>query len=538
MEVLMIGGCQASSTGLESAVRDRNLVGLCPSQGKVGSRAIRIGFGGAAPSARRDRNVAIRAVRSVSAAAVEERSGKRGPSDAGKSKDRLRLFVGLPLDAVSDGNTVNHTKAIAAGLKALKLLGADGVEFPIWWGVVEKEAVGQYDWSGYMKLAEMVREAGLDLRVSLCFHANGRNPAIPLPQWVSRIAESEPDIYFTDRARKRYKDCLSLAVDNLPVLNGKTPVQVYGEFLQSFKDSFSGFFDSTITDIMVGLGPDGELRYPSTQAKTRRVGVGEFQCYDKHMLEHLKQHAHATGNPLWGLSGPHDVPQYDQGPDANTFFKEVGGSWETPYGNFFLSWYSNQLLSHGDRLLALASDAFADSAVNISAKLPLMHSYYINRSHPSELTAGFHNTVNQDGYDAFAEMFARYSCQMVLPGVNLSDEQNQGLKSSPESLFLQIMEACKKHGVGLIGENSLGGGADQNGFDRIRENLQGLNAIVYQRMGAYFFSPEHWPMFTAFIRSLDRDEERHSDDLPSEGDGVITSSAISVGERESKMQVA
>ncbi|KAK1295510.1 Inactive beta-amylase 9 [Acorus calamus] len=532
MDVLMI---QLSSTGLESAVRDRSLLGLRTRPAVIGSRTTRIRFH-RAPM--RGRAAVLNAVCSSPAAVVEGLKKKRPSS--GKSRDRARLFVGLPLDAVSDGSNVNHAKAIAAGLKALKLLGADGVEFPIWWGTVEKEAMGQYDWSGYIKLAEMVREAGLDLRISLCFHANGRSPAIPLPQWVSLIGESNPDIYFTDRAGIRYKECLSLSVDNLPVLNGKTPMQVYEEFIQSFKDSFSGFLDTTITDIMVGLGPNGELRYPSfAQSKSRKVGVGEFQCYDKHMLEHLKQHAQSSGNPMWGLSGPHDVPQCNQGPDANAFFKDSGGSWETPYGDFFLSWYSNQLLSHGDRLLSVASGVFADSSVNVSAKLPLMHSWYKTRSHPSELTSGFNNTAKKDGYEAFVDMFARHSCQMVLAGVNLSDEhQNQGSKSSPESLFSQIKEACKKHGVGVIGESSVSGEADQNGFERIRKKLQEVDTIMYQRMGAYFFSPEHWPLFTAFVRSLDRQQEMHADDLPTEGAGVVSSSAISEVERQSKMQVA
>lgn len=161
-------------------------------------------------------------------------------------RDNVRLFVGLPLDSVSDCNAVNHAKAIAAGLKALKLLGVEGVELPVWWGIVEKEAMGKYEWSGYLALAEMVQNADLKLHVSLCFHASKQHK-ISLPEWVSRIGESEPSIFFTDRAGKQYKECLSLAVDDLPVLNGKTPVQVYHEFCESFKSSFSSFMGSTIT---------------------------------------------------------------------------------------------------------------------------------------------------------------------------------------------------------------------------------------------------------------------------------------------------
>lgn len=157
-----------------------------------------------------------------------------------------KLFVGLPLDTVSSCNTINHSRAIAAGLKALKLLGVDGVELPVWWGVAENEARGKYNWSSYLSIVEMVKSLDLELHVSLCFHAS-EDQKLPLPQWVSRIGESNPSIFFTDRSGHRYKDCLSLGVDELPVLDGKTPLQVYKEFLESFKSSFAPFMGSTIT---------------------------------------------------------------------------------------------------------------------------------------------------------------------------------------------------------------------------------------------------------------------------------------------------
>lgn len=159
--------------------------------------------------------------------------------------DGVRLFVGLPLDTVSDCGKVNHARAVVAGLRALKLLGVEGVELPVWWGVVEKEAMGKYDWSGYLAVAEMVEKAGLKLHVSLCFHAS-KQTKIPLPDWVSRIGESDPSIFYTDKSGKQFKECLSLAVDDLPVLDGKTPIQVYHEFCESFKSSFKPFMGTTI----------------------------------------------------------------------------------------------------------------------------------------------------------------------------------------------------------------------------------------------------------------------------------------------------
>ncbi|KAL5995301.1 beta-amylase [Asimina triloba] len=457
---------------------------------------------------------------------------RQTPRDANLDiKDNsFRLFVGLPLDCYN----LQHTKAIAAGLKALKLLGVDGVDLPVWWGIVEKDAPGSYDWSSYLAVANMVRETGLKLRVTVCFHASEKGLMIPVPQWVSDLGDAEPDIFFTDRSGRRCRECLSLGVDNLPVLNGKTPMQVFEEFLHSFKSSFSGLLGSTITDIAVGLGPNGELRYPSylsSQGK-QSTGIGEFQCYDKHLLSHLKQHAASVGQHNWGLSGPHDGPRYDQIPGNSGFMKEFGGSWDTPYGDFFLSWYSNQLLSHGDRLLSLAASAFADSEVAVSGKVPLLYSWYKTRSHPSELTAGYYNTVHRNGYSAVAEMFARNACKMVLPSMDLCDEnQPEETWASPDSLLLRILEACKNHGVRVSGENSSVSGSKAR-FGKIKERILSsssssedlmVDSFTYQRMGAHFFSPKHFPLFTEFARSLDQ-AELHSDDLPDANEEVTVSS--------------
>lgn len=266
----------------------------------------------------------------------------------------------------------------------------------------------------------------------------------------------------------------------------------------------------------MSLGPDGELRYPS-QRQQKSYGVGEFQCYDKNMLSLLKKHAESSGNPLYGLGGPHDAPSYDETPNSNNFFKDHGGSWETHYGDFFLSWYSSELIAHGDRLLSLASSIFGGTEATIHGKVPLMHSWYKTRSHASELTAGFYNTANRDGYEAVTEMFARNSSKMILPGMDLSDQHHpQELLSSPESLIAQIKSASRKHGVIVSGQtqNSFNSGAPRD-FSRIKKNLEGENVelFTYQRMGAYFFSPEHFPSFAEFVRSVHQ-PELHSDDLP------------------------
>jgi len=57
-----------------------------------------------------------------------------------------------------------------------------------------------------------------------------------------------------------------------------------------------------INEVTVGLGPAGELRYPSYpegDGRWRFPGVGEFQCFDRYMLADLREKAEAVGHPEW-----------------------------------------------------------------------------------------------------------------------------------------------------------------------------------------------------------------------------------------------
>jgi hypothetical protein len=210
----------------------------------------------------------------------------------------MSLFVGLPADVVSsDGAKVNRPRAIRAGLRALRLLGVDGVEMPVSWAVVQPEPEERFEWTGYLAVAGMVRDAGLCLRVSLLTHGHGATlpdkvaddgtdsladpvssasdtvaddgttstesiddagtmcpdtvadaeAGTALPGWVADALAADPDILFTDRSGNRRKECLSFAVDELPVLAGKSPLEAYEALFRSFADAFQDFLGSTVT---------------------------------------------------------------------------------------------------------------------------------------------------------------------------------------------------------------------------------------------------------------------------------------------------
>jgi len=50
-------------------------------------------------------------------------------------------------------------------LKVLKSINVDGVMVDCWWGIVEAHTPEHYDWNGYKRLFQIVRDLGLKLQV-------------------------------------------------------------------------------------------------------------------------------------------------------------------------------------------------------------------------------------------------------------------------------------------------------------------------------------------------------------------------------------
>jgi beta-amylase len=108
--------------------------------------------------------------------------------------------------------------------------------------------------------------------------------SIPLPRWVVEEMDKDQDLAYTDRSGRRNYEYVSLGCDALPVLKGRTPIQCYADFMRAFRDRFATFMGNTIVEIQVGMGPAGELRYPSypeSNGTWSFPGIGEFQCYDR-----------------------------------------------------------------------------------------------------------------------------------------------------------------------------------------------------------------------------------------------------------------
>uniref|UniRef100_A0A1D1ZJD4 Beta-amylase n=1 Tax=Anthurium amnicola TaxID=1678845 RepID=A0A1D1ZJD4_9ARAE len=445
---------------------------------------------------------------------------EHGGAEAGDQKGIMGVpvYVMLPLDTVRPGGVVNRKKAMNASLQALRSAGVEGVMLDVWWGVVERERPGDYDWGGYAELLDMAQRHGLKVQAVMSFHQCGGNVGdsctIPLPRWVVEEIDRDPDLAYTDQWGRRNYEYLSLGCDTLPVLKGRTPVQCYSDFMRAFRDRFHSLLGTTIVEIQAGMGPAGELRYPSypeLNGTWKFPGIGAFQCYDKYMLSSLKAAATAAGKPEWGYTGPTDAGGYNNWPEDTPFFRREGG-WSGPYGEFFLSWYSQMLLDHGERVLSSASALFLDvPGLKVSVKVAGTHWHYGTRSHAPELTAGYYNTRGRDGYLPLARMLAQHGAVLNFTCVEMRDHEQPGeAQCGPERLVRQVGMAAKEAGVRLAGENALPRYDDAAHEQIVRTAVMGgrdgsgeaMCAFTYLRMCPHLFQADNWRRFVAFVKKM------------------------------------
>ncbi|BAF25890.1 Os09g0569200 [Oryza sativa Japonica Group] len=426
------------------------------------------------------------------------------------------VYVMLPLGVVNGNGEVVDADVLVGQLRVLKAAGVDGVMVDCWWGNVEAHRPQEYNWTGYKRLFHMIRELKLKLQVVMSFHECGGNVgddvSIPLPHWVTEIGRSNPDIYFTDRAGRRNTECLSWGIDKERVLQGRTGVEVYFDYMRSFRVEFDEYFeDGIISEIEIGLGACGELRYPSYPAKHgwKYPGIGEFQCYDRYLQKSLRRAAEARGHTIWARA-PDSAGHYNSEPNLTGFFSD-GGDYDSYYGRFFLNWYSQVLVDHADRVLMLARLAFEGS--DIAVKVSGVHWWYKTASHAAELTAGFYNPCNRDGYASIAAVLKKHGAALNFTCVELRTmDQHEVFPEAfadPEGLVWQVLNAAWDAGIPVASENALPC-YDRDGFNKILENAKPLNdpdgrhllGFTYLRLTKVLFERANFLEFERFVKRM------------------------------------
>lgn len=460
---------------------------------------------------------------------MDAREKSRSLTLKSSKQKRVPVFVMMPLDSVGLDTLgtprIRKMKALSVSLKALKLAGVHGIAVEVWWGIVERTSPLAYDWSLYEELFKLISEVGLKLHIALCFHSNihlssPEKGLVSLPLWIQKIGSVDRDIYYRDRNGFSSEDCLSLGVDELPLFCGRTALQCYEDFIFNFLGKFDSLIGHVIEELSIGLGPDGELRYPAhpyADGRWRFPGIGEFQCFDKYMMEDLRSAACREGKPQWGEKGPLDAGCYNSFPSGIPFFEGGEKSFLSDYGHFFLEWYSGKLIRHADAIIGKTADMLKKyqqdekTSVLLVVKIGVIYWWYKTLSHAAELTAGYYNTAQRDGYDSLASVLLSHGAALHLSCLEMMDSETPpAFLCSPEGLLEQLRNVSNKRSINLTGRNS-NERFDKAGLQQIQANCynpeaEAFRSFTYFRMSGNIFRAENWSNFVPFVKSMNAEQ--------------------------------
>jgi len=455
----------------------------------------------------------------MAGAAGDELPAKRRRVEEPAKEGRVPIFVMMPLDTISmDGKTVKDLETRLPWLEGLARSGVRGVMVDVWWGLCEPRP-GEYCWDGYLELAKTLQRLGLKLQAVMSFHQCGGNVGdsctIPLPPWVLEPAR-KLGLLYQDRTGKVSSDCLSLSADARLVFPGiggagtRDALALYRDYMRSFATSFSAFLGCTVVEIQVGMGPCGELRYPSYMLSEgwEYPGVGLIMAHDSGMQQMLRDAAASAGKKAFGCV-PDSAPTDTNGsPESCALFsaKGSGDSNRTGgHGAFFLEWYHKTLMSHGEAVLRSAVSAFPKTAgLAFSVKVSGIHWHCMHPSRAAETCAGYapNPETGAGAYGSIAKMLGRVAREASVDVffnftcLEMSNaSQGPGMPqaaSAPEDLIAEVRRACIQESVPLCGENALQFG--------LPESPEALSQIATQTRG---WATGHDKMHAVTILRLD-----------------------------------
>mmetsp|Transcript_62908 Transcript_62908/g.111737 ORF Transcript_62908/g.111737 Transcript_62908/m.111737 type:complete len:485 (-) Transcript_62908:128-1582(-) len=453
---------------------------------------------------------------------------------------KVPVFVMLQLDWISDdGQSLRYKDQLKSQLEKAKMAGIKGVMADVWWGVCEPQP-GVYKFGATVELCQLLKSLGLQLQAVMSFHQCGGNVgdsvSFPLPAWCLSKAK-ESGLLYTSKSGVVSEDCLSLSADRraiFPTAAGglRTALQCYQDYIVAFVKAVGSHMGTTICELQVGMGPCGELRYPSYLMAHgwNWPGVGIVMAYDPGMLSMLKAETGMSEPPV-GL--PEDQNAM---PDAIAIFKAAAEDSDTNTtgfrsgnGKVFLEWYSKVLLRHGQEVLDQAvlalkacSGSYPATALCFSVKVSGLHWHVMHPSRATEACAGYNCCTSDaaDAYLAIAKMLSQAKRAAGRPVLfnftcmEMTNNSNGGVPhslSAPEDLIAQVRRACVATNVALAGENALefdlatGSWA----FDQIEKQIRSfspghdaMHGITLLRLGDAFVRPQSLLELAKFVTKI------------------------------------
>ena len=401
-----------------------------------------------------------------------------------KSKQPTEVRIRMPINMIKNEDcSIHDEELLERWLYKLYKAGVDGVVVDVIWGNVEKEK-GKYDFTGYKKFVKLCKKYDLKVTCCLAFH---KCDGIPLPQFVLNTG------FFSKDEKGTFDDQYVSPLFDMCVMNNETtPLLCYSKLMIEFKKEFDEEIQDGIIDkVGIGLGPDGELKYPSFRGDWKMPGAGCIQCFDEIAADMLKKEEI-------------DIPSgarndYNEDPTKSSFW---GGIEENTHAKKFFDWYNNQLCEHADRVLIEARRIIGEN-VTIFAKVPCINWYSSHPSHAAEATAGAYSFNDDSAFERFARSFSKFGIGLSINGLELNEDQ--AIFSDPKKLIQDAQDHSIDAEIPFLCENreeTYDANSVLNILSWSNRQDFGVKCFTFNRLSDKTMSPNNWIMFNELVRKL------------------------------------
>mgnify|MGYP003589920667 CR=1 FL=1 len=282
-------------------------------------------------------------------------------------------------------------RALQQRLQQARQAGAEGIVVPISWRHVAPYRPEQVEdaaaWQCYQALFALIRDAGLQIVPDLSLVARGMRDVRTmtlLPDWLwGHLQQALPAAAPLDSLK--YLDPWgrdSIIATSLWAASTTTPY--FQRFLSGFATHLAGF-SRQIPQLVLGIGPEGEWRYPFLGQHTGSGLQAHFPCFSQLALAQLR-HAMlqqygslADWAQAWSLSTDQLVSEEALKSALLSLLAALQRGETSSATAAFYDWYQQSLTGYGQQLLHLAGTLFDGNwqhcqlGIRLPGRLPALH---------------------------------------------------------------------------------------------------------------------------------------------------------------------
>ena len=448
-----------------------------------------------------------------------------------------QVNIMAPLDIESHDQWNNFQNR----LQSLKANGVSAISTDVWWGKVENEQQGQFNWKYYDRLSSLIEDAGLKWVPIMSFHQCGGNVGdtcdIPPPKWIWSYAQGKSISSYFSGSEYKVTDFNDIKyVSELGNQNMEYPsvwstplmAELYINFVKSFIQRYKNK-SQLIEELNISLGPAGELRYPAYNSHDQNYSQSPAMFPRRGSFQGHSTLAHKSYQDYLQLKYSNSITNYNLINESQYLsFKDIyplshhelnqiaGGdpSFSKRVYDVF-EWYHQSLIHHGRTILEGINDIKKDgpmAKIPLGVKIPGIHwnmgedfglGNGLSWSHRlTEANAGLinprdkliHETNNGVGYRklliGLKSIENNISSPIIIHFTCLEMGNNEnthlGASSMAKSLVHWFGKESKRNGLTIKGENALEGSLySKHSWDNIQDalNFAGYEGLTILRMG-------------------------------------------------------